>query len=182
MTFEERFEELAPLAYRTAFRVVGRRSEAEEIAQETMARAMQRWSRIRTHARPWVCRVAANEAIGVVRKRNRRDRIVATHRPEPQPDDVSSSIGRLDLQRVLLDLPTRQREVVMLRFVADLTEREVADELGISLGTVKTHARRGLDALRSAMTDPSDERAVSARPADTPTHVSPTETALTEKE
>lgn len=154
MSFEEQFEELAALAYRTAFRIVGRRAEAEEIAQETMAKAMQRWSKVGGHARPWVCRVASNEAIGIVRKRKSgraRDLAVATANssPEPGPD----SVQRLDLQRLMLDLPKRQREVVALRYIADLTEAEVASELGLSLGTVKTHARRGLVSLRSALGD-----------------------------
>lgn len=174
MAFEDRFEELAPLAYRTAFRIVGRRSEAEEIAQETMAKAMQRWSRIHTHARPWVCRVAANDALGVVRKRARRARVVITTLAEPA-DAGDSSVDRIDLQRVLIDLPKRQREVVMLRFVADLTEREVADELGVSLGTVKTHVRRGLDALRVALSlDPDSGAATATIPAISPTCISPT--------
>jgi DNA-directed RNA polymerase specialized sigma24 family protein len=71
MLFDDEFDDLAALAYRTAFRIVGTRAEAEEIAQETMTKAFVRWRRVSRHARPWVCRVAANEAIGLLRKRNR---------------------------------------------------------------------------------------------------------------
>lgn len=152
MSFEEQFEELASLAYRTAFRIVGRRAEAEEIAQETMAKAMQRWSKVGGHARPWVCRVAANEAIGIVRKRKTgRSRDLTITTATASTESGSAPEQRLDLQRLMLDLPKRQREVVALRYIADLTEAEVASELGLSLGTVKTHARRGLEALRSAL-------------------------------
>lgn len=178
MSFEEQFEELAPLAYRTAFRIVGVRSEAEEIAQETMAKALQRWSKISGHARPWVCRVASNEAIGVVRKRNRRRSIDRRTRADDPADDAHASVQRLDLQRLLLELPKRQREVVALRYVADLTEAEVAAELKLSLGTVKTHARRGLASLRSALGD-DDSKApahtTSPTTNDPAEHTEPTE-------
>lgn len=117
-----------------------------------MAKAMQRWSKVSGHARPWVCRVAANEAIGIVRKRKTgRSRDLRITTATASTESGSASEQRLDLQRLMLDLPKRQREVVALRYIADLTEAEVASELGLSLGTVKTHARRGLESLRSAL-------------------------------
>jgi RNA polymerase sigma factor (sigma-70 family) len=57
----------------------------------------------------------------------------------------------LDLQRALDRLSTRQREVVVLRYVADLSEADVARVLGCSVGSVKTHASRGLTTLRAVM-------------------------------
>ncbi|BAN01300.1 RNA polymerase sigma factor [Ilumatobacter coccineus] len=180
MSFEEQFAELAPLAYRTAFRIVGVRSEAEEIAQDTMAKALQRWSKISGHARPWVCRVAANDAIGAVRKRNRRRSIDRqTFTPDPT-DGGAAAVQRLDLQRVLLDLPKRQREVVALRYVADLTEADVAAELKLSLGTVKTHARRALEALRTALgDDESSATTHTTSPTDSTAHTEATTDART---
>jgi RNA polymerase sigma factor (sigma-70 family) len=146
MEFDDRFDELVALAYRTAFRIVGQRGVAEEIAQDAMIKALVHWPKVQGHARPWVCRVAANEAIGVVRK-NRPPS--AYERPVDDLDAAASA--RLDLQRLLLALPRRQREVVVLRFVADLTETDVASELGLAIGTVKTHSRRGLESLRAAL-------------------------------
>jgi len=64
---------------------------------------------------------------------------------------------RVDLNRALATLPRRQREVVLLRYVVDLPENEVARQLSCSPGTVKTHASRGLAALRAALGDNSDE-------------------------
>ena len=150
MKFEDEFDELAALAYRTAFRIVGTRADAEEIVQDTMVKAYARWSRVRSHARPWVCRVAANDAIGLVRKRTRRDAPRTLRLSGEQADLHDGAITRLDLQRLLLDLPKRQRDVIVLRYLADLTEAQVADELGISLGTVKAHAHRALAALRTS--------------------------------
>jgi RNA polymerase sigma factor (sigma-70 family) len=62
--------------------------------------------------------------------------------PDPQVET------RLDLQRALADLPRRQREVVALRFLGDFSEQATADALGIDVGTVKSHASRGLSRLR----------------------------------
>jgi RNA polymerase sigma factor (sigma-70 family) len=60
------------------------------------------------------------------------------------------------LQRLLASLSGRQRDVVALRYLADLSELEVADELGISVGTVKTHAYRGIATLRQHLDSSSD--------------------------
>lgn len=152
MTYEEEFDDLAGLAYRVAYRALGSRAEAEEVAQETMARAYQRWRRVRSHARPWVCRVATNLAIGVLRKR----------RPEPaaaSPDGVDHGTAvadRLQVQQLLSSLPRRQRDVVALRFLADWSEADVARELGVSPGAVKTHTHRALQSLRLAVDDTSE--------------------------
>jgi RNA polymerase sigma factor (sigma-70 family) len=58
---------------------------------------------------------------------------------------------RLDLVRALGRLPKRQRQVVILRYLADRPEEEVARVLGCSVGAVKTHASRGLSALRAEL-------------------------------
>lgn len=143
MTFDEQFDELTQLAYRIAYRLLGNRAEAEEVAQEALIRAYVRWRVVRGHARPWVARVATNLAIGILRKRR--------HPPAAAPvdgDDTDLVVDRLELQRHLLTLPRRQREVIALRYLADLSEADVARGLGCSVGAVKRHARRGLDAMR----------------------------------
>jgi RNA polymerase sigma-70 factor (ECF subfamily) len=151
MVFEEQFDDLAVLAYRTAFRVLGSRPESEEVAQETMTKALLRWNRIDSHARPWVCRVAANEAIGILRKRRRGRPELAIVQPSGD-----ASVDRIDLQRALLTLSKRQREVLILRYLVDLPEADVGAELGISIGAVKTHAHRALAALRTFMSADPD--------------------------
>jgi RNA polymerase sigma factor (sigma-70 family) len=62
-------------------------------------------------------------------------------------------IERLDLQRALLDLPRRQRDAVVLRYIADLSEADVASLLGCSAGTVKSHLNRGTTRLRLILND-----------------------------
>jgi len=147
-SYDLRFDDLAAIAYRVAYRLLGSRPDAEDVAQEALARALVRWRGIDDHAEPWVARVAANLALDVLRRRRRRPTVVdAAERPAPAGP---SSIDRLELVRLLEELPRRQREVVVLRYLADLSEAATAEELGTSVGTVKQHAHRGLAALRLA--------------------------------
>jgi RNA polymerase sigma factor (sigma-70 family) len=143
MNFDDEFDELAALAYQTAFRILGSRHEAEEVAQDTMTKAYVRWRTVQRHARPWICRVAVNGSLGIVRRRRRNQ-----HVNEPHAGFQTAVADRVDLQRLLSSLSGRQRDVVALRYLADLSELEVADELGISVGSVKTHAHRGIATLR----------------------------------
>src|SRR5688572_8876850 len=82
-TFDHRFDALASVAYRVAYRLLGDRSAAEEIAQETLARAFVRWASVSGHAEPWVARVATNLAIGRWRR----------HRPTVSLEDGHSTVA-----------------------------------------------------------------------------------------
>lgn len=143
--FEDRFEALHLIAYRTAYPVLGERGDSQDVAQEAMARAYVRWGKIHTYAAAWVSRVALNLALDRVRKR----RPVAEAKDSAHEDAFIAE--RLDLQRVLRDLPKRQREAVVLRYIADQSEADVAKAMDVSIGSVKTHASRGLAALREAL-------------------------------
>jgi len=150
-TFDDRAPALGALAYRVGYRILGDRHEAQDLTQEALARAYARWSRIGPYDEAWVTRVATNLALGVVRRRERATR----RRPDPAPlaDEPGTVVARRrELVAVLQALPKRQREVVALRYLADLPEAEVAAALGCSVGTVKQHASRGLAALRAALT------------------------------
>jgi len=148
LVFEEAFEGLYGRAYGVAYQLLGRRSEAEDVAQETLARAYVRWRRIRDHAEAWVVRVAANLAVDVWR---RRRRLAEGEAPGADPTTPPPDGQRVDLHRALGRLSKRQREVIVLRFLADLPEAEVARALGCSPGAVKQHASRGLAALRTSL-------------------------------
>jgi RNA polymerase sigma-70 factor (sigma-E family) len=148
--FDERAPALAAVAYRVVFRILGDRHDAQDLTQEALARAYARWSRIGPYDEAWITRVATNLALGVVRKQQRSRR----HRPEPAAggaDPGAVVAQRAELVAVLRALPKRQREVVALRYLADLPEAEVAAALGCTVGSVKQHASRGLAALRTAL-------------------------------
>jgi RNA polymerase sigma-70 factor (sigma-E family) len=136
-------------AYRAAYRLLGDRTAAEDVAAEALARAYSRWSSVAGHAVPWVVTVATNLALDVGRRHAR----AASHRmeliDEATPDPKLEQ--RWDLQQALRDLPRRQREVVALRYLGDFSEQATAEALGLSVGTVKSHASRGLSQLRSTV-------------------------------
>ncbi len=146
-SYDERFDALAALSYQVAYRMVGSREDARDIAQEAMARAYTRWPKVRDSAGGWVAKVTTNLALDQLRRRNRRA-------PDPigvTTDTAGVAAQRADLVAALRRLPRRQRDVVVLRYLADLPEAEVAATLGCSVGTVKQHAHRGLAALRTSL-------------------------------
>ena len=147
--FEDGYPELYRSAYRVAFRLLGAREEAADLAQEACARAYARWNRIGGYERPdaWTARVAGNLALDALRKRG----VVARHAPDDPGYARPPDAARVDLTRALLALPRRQREVVLLRYVADQSEAAVAVALGCSVGSVKAYASRGLAALRAQL-------------------------------
>ena len=145
-SFDAAYPALFRRAYRSAYRLLGERTEAEEVAQEALTRALVRWRRLEQYAEPWVVRVATNLAIDVIRRR-------ARHQEEMSERMIVDAFvdERLDLVRALSALPRRQREVVVLRFLGDFSEATVATVLGLSAGTVKSHSARGLEALRRTL-------------------------------
>ena len=150
--FEESFADLYALAFRTAYRVLGRWAEAEDVAQETLARAYRRWPAVAQRSRQWVATVSANLALDHARWERRRSLGWLTRVAPPAgpgADELASE--RAALRDALRHLPRRQREVVVMRYLAELSEAEVAIALGCSAGTVKTHASRGLTSLRAVM-------------------------------
>ena len=135
-----RFEEAFPDLYR----VLGDRGDAEDVAQEALARAHLRWARRWERPEGWIVTVATNLSID----RHRRRRRVSNLGSEPLALVDAHQSERIDLARALRRLPRRQREVVVLRYLADWSERDVAIALAVSVGAVKSHASRGLAALR----------------------------------
>lgn len=136
--FDEAFPDLYRLAYRVSFRVLGDRGDAEDVAQEALARAHLRWSRLRERPEGWIVTVATNLSIDRHRRRRRLSSLVN----DPLVLVDVHQAERIDLARALRRLPRRQREVVVLRYLADWSESHVAAALGISAGAVKSHASR----------------------------------------
>lgn len=175
-SFDDRFAELAAIAHRVAHRLLGSRSDAEDVAQESLARAYARWPKVEPHAAPWVARVASNLALDLLRTRARRRRLDEQRAARPvegiSADGLRAVTERAELVTALGRLPRRQREVVVLRYVADRSEAETAQVLGMAVGTVKRHAHRGLAALRSDLAVPPTDEAPGAAmaPGPNPAH------------
>ena len=147
------FPALFPKAKRVAYRVVGNAAVAEDVAAEALARAYAHWERI--EALPWmegwVLRVAANLALDAARRR--RPMLDAP----PCLDREDAIATRLAMVAALTHLPRRQREAIALYYLAGLPAEEVAQVLGLSAGTVKSHLHRGLVALRRRLGDSLEE-------------------------
>ena len=146
--FEEAFDPMRRSAYRAAYRLLGERAAAEDVAAEALARAYARWSSVVDHAEPWVVTVATNLALDVGRRRATATSRQAMLIDEAAADQVEC---RLDLQAALRALPRRQREVVVLRFLGDLSEKATATALAVDIGTVKSHTARALARLRTTV-------------------------------
>lgn len=154
--YELAFPHLYRRAYDVAYKLLGYRAEAEDVAQEALARAFVHWPRVHTYAEPWVVRVAGNLAIGSWRKNRRLRGLTDT--------DLTAEVGgpgadRVELRRALGGLSRRQREVVVLRHLAGFSEKETAAALGCSPGSVKQHGSRGLAALKEQLRLPDDAEA-----------------------
>ena len=149
-TFDEAFDDLFAVAERVARRIAGP-ADSEDVAAEVMGRTFARWSRVRElpYRRAWVARVAFNEALDAHRRESRRSGagLAAT----PSRDLADDLAVRAALNEALAKLPKRQREVVALRYLADLTESDTASLLGLTVGSVKQHARRALQAMRERL-------------------------------
>lgn len=133
---------------------------AEDLVQASLVKLYRAWPKLQPDGNPdaYLRRIMVNTHRSWWRARWRRE-TPAGELPETVIGDfadgqVLSAQVRLALQA----LPPRQRAVLVLRYFADRPEAEVADLLGCSAGTVKTHARRGLQALREILGEDHYER------------------------
>ena len=127
--------------------VLGDRHEAEDVAQEAFSRALGRWSRLDGYDLPeaWVRQVALRIAIDSGRRVRRAIRVSAKlagqrQPPEPEPGD---SLWFSALGTALRRLPLREREILVLHYLADLPVETIARERGLPEGTVKTRLASG---------------------------------------
>ena len=137
--------------------LVDDRQTAEDVVQEAFTALHRRWGRLRDPeaALAYLRTAVTNGARDTLRRR----RTLRAYRPE-RPVDVASAestVVRREEHRRALDglraLPRRQREVLTLRYFFDLDEAQIAQALGVSRGSVKQHASRGLAALTSRMAE-----------------------------
>ncbi len=137
--------------------------EAEEVVQDAFVALHAHWSGLRdpAAAAAYLRRAVVNRARSALRHRGVEERWAASVRGGPDDpgtrtgvsaEEVAvADISRESVLAALGRLPARQREVLVLRYYLDLGEAQIADALEISPGSVKTHASRGIAALRSQM-------------------------------
>jgi RNA polymerase sigma-70 factor, ECF subfamily len=126
--------------------LLGDRNEAEDIAQETFARALNRWSRLRTYEQPeaWLRRVALRLAIDSRRRAARIGRLVRLTAPSPAASQAEPDLAvGAELSEAILAMPFSQREVLVLHYLVDLPVAQIATDLRLPLSTVKTRLASG---------------------------------------
>jgi RNA polymerase sigma factor (sigma-70 family) len=166
-SFEELVGAHERLVFGLALRVVGDRADAEEVAQDTFERAyhaLAGYDADRVAAmrlRPWLARIALNLARNRLRRRPPAARALEDGDGQPlavaapaAAEPAAVAERREDTERwaeLLAALPRGWREAVVLRHVEGLPYAEVAEVLGRPVGTVKTHAHRGVRQLREQL-------------------------------
>jgi RNA polymerase sigma-70 factor (sigma-E family) len=139
--------------------LVGDVESAEEVVQDSFVAMHGRWGALREpdKALAYLRQTVVNRSRSLLRHRGVRSRYTPptiADRPGADEDALVAERRELVLD-ALRRLPDRQREVIALRYYLDLSEADIADTLGISRGAVKSHASRGVAALRTLMEDVS---------------------------
>ncbi|WP_406329517.1 SigE family RNA polymerase sigma factor [Streptomyces sp. NBC_00203] len=145
-----------PRLMRTAFLLAGEQHAAEDLVQSTLEQVYVAWRRVGAADDPeaYVRRVMIN---GHARKHRRKlkeflapkDDSGLSHELPDTGDRIAQADDRSALLKALAQLPARQREAVVLRYWEDLSESQVAEAMGCSVGAVKSNAAKGIAKLRA---------------------------------
>jgi RNA polymerase sigma-70 factor (ECF subfamily) len=148
-SFERFFAETKDDVFRSLLVITRDRALADDGVAEAFTRAFERWSEVAVHPAPkaWVARTALNH----VRSDRRRFRWLVPDLPDVPAAEQFPTDPHL-VARVLR-LPRRQREVIALRILLDLSEERTAELLGIAAGTVGVHLSRALARLERELTE-----------------------------
>jgi RNA polymerase sigma-70 factor (sigma-E family) len=148
--FREYVTARGPALLRSALVLTGNQADAEDLLQVALAKIYRAWGRIHDRAAldAYVKRVMVNTQISWWRRR-RVEEYPTDEIPDQAVADHAVGSDLQDIVRRALDrLPTRMRTAVVLRYYEDMSEPEIADALGVSLGTVKSTVSRAVAKLR----------------------------------
>lgn len=136
---------------RTAWLLTGDSELAAELVQEALVKTYLAWRRVRhDEATAYARRVLVN--LNIDRWR-RRPALPSDDLDPAAPSRAEQAVDdRDEVARMLATLPLQQRRVIVLRYYNDLSEADVADHLGVSVGAIKSAASRGLATLRAQYT------------------------------
>jgi RNA polymerase sigma-70 factor (ECF subfamily) len=159
--FEEVVERTNRQVYTLAYRLVGDRHEAEDVAQEAYLRAYRSLRGFRGDARfeTWLYRIVANAAMTQLRRRGRfgdllGDQDVVSLQPAARP--IEETVEEDEIKTALQALPLGQRTAVVLKDVYGFSCQEIADEIGVSEGAVKVRLHRARRRLKELIYGPGE--------------------------
>ncbi|MEV6518653.1 SigE family RNA polymerase sigma factor [Micromonospora chalcea] len=139
-SFREFVVQRSPALSRTAYLLAGDHQLAEDLLQSALARTYRHWRRIRDgDPEAYVRRVMYHQQVSWWRRRRVAERLDPMPTERGGGDHTDATALRLSVVAALRRLTARQRAVVVLRYYEDLTEAQVAEVLGCSVGTVKRH-------------------------------------------
>jgi RNA polymerase sigma-70 factor (ECF subfamily) len=142
--------------YNLCYRMLGREEDARDAAQDAFITALRKLSSFRGEAQftTWLHRVTVNACYDVLRRKKREPMLEPPREedaPEPpgpaSPDHADSAVAAVDVQRALMRVPQEFRVVLVMHDVHDLGYDDIAESLGIPVGTVKSRLHRGRVAL-----------------------------------
>jgi RNA polymerase sigma-70 factor (sigma-E family) len=152
VTFDEYVRLRGPALVRLARLIAGDRHRGEDLVQEVLTRAYPRWNRILAGGQPevYLRRMLVNAHLSWRRRRSSTETADGQARIEraDRADFSAEAADRDAVWRLIAELPPRQRATIVLRFYEDLDDFAIAEILGCSPVTVRTHAMRALAALR----------------------------------
>ena len=161
----ELYDRFSRVAYGLALRVVRDPALAEDALQDAFLavwRTAGRFMPERAKASTWILTLVHRRAVDVVRREERRrgDALEAAPAPLEQGADDTAWLRfeRERVQRALGALPDQQREAIELAYYGGFTQSELADRLGLPLGTIKSRMFAGLKRLRELLADPATDR------------------------
>lgn len=154
------YDRYAARLYTLALHVCRDPGAAEEVVQDVFVavwREAGRYDPRRGSVSTWLFGMARNRAVDELRRRGRRPSAPWEHvaeQPAPGPDAAASAEDRVlaeQARRLIGQMPAIYRTTLQLAYFQGLTQREIAQTMGVPLGTVKTRTRAGLEYLRRAL-------------------------------
>jgi RNA polymerase sigma-70 factor (ECF subfamily) len=154
LDFGELMREHRAMVFSVAWHFLHDRDLAEETAQDVFLSLHKNLADIETpaHAGHWLRKVAVQRSIDAARKRSRRPQVALEDVAEPsvRPAAGDPMLSGM-LRRLIATLPETPRMAMILRYQEDLDPAEIAETMGIPLGTVKSHIQRSLALLREKL-------------------------------
>ncbi|TDF95133.1 RNA polymerase sigma factor [Paenibacillus piri] len=155
MTEKELFETYKKDVYRTCFFMLQQGADAEDVCQEVFMTVFRHdWTKVE-HLKTWLIRVTVNHCLNHLKKasRSKMKQMQLQLQPAPAMEKAAETVAEeresaMEAMRLMRQLPAKMKTVVSLRFLNECSLNEIADILGIPVGTVKSRLNRGLKLMK----------------------------------